>query len=84
VEEEGPGGVRRALSTTGWASALSAATTILSFASLTIADHQGVRSLGHLIVIGLSLVTLVGFAMVPLGWLTLWRWRPPTDESPSS
>ena len=73
VEEEGPQGVRRALSTTGWASGLSAATTILSFMSLTIAEHQGVRSLGHLIVLGLTLVTLGGFAVVPLGWLSIWR-----------
>jgi len=79
VEEEGPGGVKRALSTTGWASALSAATTILSFASLTIAEHQGVRSLGYLIVLGLSLVTLGGFAVVPLGWLSLWRMRGKLD-----
>jgi len=80
VEEEGPGGIKRALSTTGWASALSATTTILSFASLTIAEHQGVRSLGYLIVLGLSLVTLGGFAVVPLGWLTIWRLRGQLED----
>ena len=86
VDEEGPGGVGRALSTTGWASALSASTTILSFLSLTIAEHQGVRSLGHLIVMGLTLVTLGGFAVVPLGWLSIWRvlgrTKPPADQGP--
>ncbi len=81
VHEEGPGGIRRALATTGWASALSSATTIVSFLSLAIAEHRGVRSLGHLIVLGLTLVTLAGFLVVPLGWMSLWRWwgltKPP-------
>ena len=75
VREEGPGGVRRALSTTGWASMMSALTTILSFASLVVAEHRGVRSLGHLVVMGLALVTVAGFAVVPLGWLSWWKTR---------
>ncbi len=76
MREEGPGGVAVALKTTGWASGLSAATTVLSFASLSIATHQGVQSLGHLIVLGLSLVTLAGFLVIPLGWMTIWRKAP--------
>ncbi len=90
VDEEGPGGVRRALATTGWASALSSATTVLSFASLSVAEHQGVRSMGHLIVLGLSLVTLAGFVLVPLGWSSIWRMqgkvgmRPTTNDSAGS
>lgn len=74
VHEEGPGQVGRALRTTGWASGLSAATTMLSFAALSVAEHQGVRSLGQLIVLGLGLVTLAGFVVVPLGWSARWRW----------
>ena len=75
MAEEGPGRILKALATTGMASALSAATTILSFASLTAAGNQGVRSLGLVIVLGLALVTLAGFTAVPLGWMTTWKVR---------
>ena len=86
MTEEGPGKVLRALSTTGTAAALSAATTILSFASLSAASNHGVRSLGLMIVLGLSLVTLAAFTAVPLGWMTTWKVRrqlpsaPPEEE----
>ena len=85
MSEEGPGKVLRALSTTGRAAALSAATTILSFASLSAASNHGVRSLGLMIVLGLSLVTLAAFTAVPLGWMTTWKVRgqlprPPSEE----
>jgi uncharacterized protein len=85
MSEEGPGKVLRALSTTGTAAALSAATTILSFASLSAASNHGVRSLGLMIVLGLSLVTLAAFTAVPLGWMTTWRVRkqlpgPPVED----
>ena len=73
--EEGPGRILKALATTGMASALSAATTILSFAALTAAGNQGVRSLGLIIVLGLALVTLAAFTAVPLGWMTTWKVR---------
>ncbi len=75
MSEEGPGKVLRALSTTGRAAALSAATTILSFASLSAASNHGVRSLGLMIVLGLSLVTVAAFTAVPLGWMTTWKVR---------
>ncbi len=75
MSEEGPGRILRALGTTGMAAALSAATTILSFASLSAAGNQGIRSLGLLIVLGLSLVTLAAFTAVPLGWMTTWKFR---------
>ena len=73
LAEEGPGRVLKALSTTGWASGLSAATTILSFLSLTFAANRGVESLGMLVVVGLSAVTLAGFFIVPVGWMTTWK-----------
>ena len=73
LAEEGPGQVMKALSTTGWASGLSAATTILSFLSLTFAANRGVESLGMLVVVGLSGVTLAGFFIVPAGWMTTWK-----------
>jgi len=85
MSEEGPGKVLRALATTGTAAALSAATTILSFAALSAASNKGVQSLGLMIVLGLSLVTLAAFTAVPLGWMTTWRVRkqlphPPPEE----
>ena len=73
LDEEGPGRVRVALATTGWASGLSTVTTIVSFAALSLATHRGVQSLGLMIVLGLSLVTLAGFILVPLGWMTTWK-----------
>jgi len=82
MSEEGPGRVLRALSTTGTAAALSAATTILSFASLTAAGNQGIRSMGLLIVLGLSLVTLAAFTAIPLGWMTTWKVRKQVPERP--
>ena len=82
MSEEGPGKVLRALSTTGRAAALSAATTILSFASLSAASNHGVRSLGLMIVLGLSLVTVAAFTAVPLGWMTTWRVRDQLPRPP--
>lgn len=82
LAEEGPGRVLKALSTTGWASGLSAATTILSFLSLTFAANRGVESLGMLVVVGLSAVTLAGFLMVPVGWMTTWKLGGATPQDP--
>jgi predicted exporter len=73
LDEEGPGRVRQALATTGWATGLSTATTVVSFAALALATHRGVQSLGLMIVLGLTLVTLAGFVLVPLGWMTTWK-----------
>lgn len=73
LREEGPGRVRVALKTTGWASGLSAATTILSFAALSVATAEGIRSLGMLIVMGLTLVAAAGLTLMPLGWMTAWK-----------
>ena len=75
IREEGPGGVWRALRTTGWAAIMSALTTVISFASLTLADSRGVQGLGKLIVLGLSTVVVSAFILVPLGWMTVWRKR---------
>lgn len=73
LAEEGPGGVRRALRTTGVAALLSALTTILSFSSLWLASNRGVRSLGSLIVIGLSIIVLATAIVLPLAWAAGWR-----------
>ncbi|HJN72876.1 MAG TPA: MMPL family transporter [Myxococcota bacterium] len=73
LEEEGPGRVLKALSTTGWASGLSAATTVLSFASLALATNRGIQSLGMLVLVGLTTVTIAAFLFVPTGWMTVWK-----------
>lgn len=75
LAEEGPGKVMKALTTTGWAAGLSAATTVLSFASLAVATNRGIRSLGMLVLVGLTSVTLFAFMMVPTGWMTAWKIR---------
>ena len=81
ISEEGPGRVRFALRTTGFAAFVSAATTILSFSSLLFATNRGLHSMGKMIVVGLSIVTVVAFVMVPLGWMSTWLQRKevPTD-----
>lgn len=71
--EEGPGGVLRALSTTGFAAGLSSMTTILSFAALSGAGNQGIESLGMLVLVGLSSVTIGAFLVLPVGWMTIWK-----------
>jgi uncharacterized protein len=73
LEEEGPGRVAKALSTTGWAAALTNLTDALGFGVLLLAGSQGVRSLGLLVSVGLAAVTLAAFVLVPLGWLAIWR-----------
>ncbi|MSP54356.1 MAG: hypothetical protein EXR69_01930 [Myxococcales bacterium] len=73
LKQEGPGGILRALTTTGWASALGTSTTVVAFAALSLAGSQGIRSLGLLVLLGESAVTVAGFVLVPLGFATAWR-----------
>ena len=73
ISEEGPGKVLKALSTTGYAAVLSSTTTILSFASLTMAGAGGVRSFGLLVLVGLATVTVSAFALLPVGWMSYWK-----------
>ena len=49
------------------------AVTRVPFLSLTFAANRGVESLGMLVVVGLSAVTLAGFFIVPVGWMTTWK-----------
>jgi predicted RND superfamily exporter protein len=86
LAEEGPGRIWKALSTTGWAAALCTTTTVVSFASLSFAGSQGVRSLGMLVVVGLTAVTLAAFVLLPLGWAAVWKVRGQLPEElwPSS
>lgn len=86
LAEEGPGRIWKALSTTGYAAALCTTTTVVSFASLSFAGSQGVRSLGMLVVVGLTAVTLAAFVLLPLGWAAVWKVRGQLPEGlwPSS
>ena len=72
ISEEGPGRIAYALKTTGKASMVSVATTVVSFSSLLIASSRGIQSLGQLVVTGLILVTLAAFSWIPLGWMSMW------------
>ena len=81
LREEGPGGVRRALGTTGVAALVSTLTTILSFVSLLLAGNRGVRSLGMVVVIGLAAVFVASAIVLPTAWAAGWKvtGRAPED-----
>ena len=73
LSTEGPGRIGAALSTTGWASALASITNILAFGVIIFASSQGVRSLGMLVAVGLSAMTLATFIAIPLGYAVAWK-----------
>jgi predicted RND superfamily exporter protein len=52
---------------------LSSTTTVLSFAALSLASQRGIRSLGLLVLVGLTAVTLCAFALLPVGWMAAWK-----------
>jgi len=81
LREEGPGGVLRTLATTGWAAGVSVTTTALSFASLSFATSQGIQSLGLLVLVGLAVVTFCAFAMLPVGWMAIWKDQQEEEEA---
>lgn len=83
LAEEGPGGLRRALSTTGVAATISTLTSVASFFSLTLAGNRGIQSMGVLVVFGLTAVFIVSAILLPLAWAAGWRMtgRAPSDTS---
>ncbi len=82
LKEEGPGGVRRALRTTGVAASISTLTTIGSFFAITLAANRGVASLGTLVVVGLTVVFLISAGLLPLLWSAGWKLsgQAPADQ----
>jgi predicted RND superfamily exporter protein len=52
-------------STTARAVFFSALTTVASFGSLAISDHEGVSSLGELLVVGMILTLLANLVVLP-------------------
>jgi len=83
ISEEGPGGIIKSLSTTGWASALGTSTTVVAFAALSLGSSQGIRSLGLLVLLGEVAVTIAGFILVPLGFATKWALEGNHPPEPS-
>ncbi len=81
LHQEGPGSILKALATTGWASALGTSTTVVAFAALSFASARGVRSLGLVVLLGESAVTVAGFVLVPLGFATVWRMQGRTPHA---
>ncbi len=82
ISEEGPGGIIKSLSTTGWASALGTSTTVVAFAALSLGSSKGISSLGLLVLLGEVAVTIAGFVLVPLGFATIWAMKgehPPEE-----
>jgi predicted RND superfamily exporter protein len=73
LNQEGPGKITKVLETTGWASALGTSTTVVAFAALSLGTSQGIRSLGLLVLLGEMAVTVAGFALIPLGFATIWH-----------
>jgi predicted RND superfamily exporter protein len=85
MKQEGPGRIQKVLATTGWAAALGTFTTVVAFAALSLASSQGIRSLGLLVLLGETAVTIAGFVLVPLGFATAWRLQgrqpPPSEDT---
>ena len=71
--KEGKGGLGVALRATGGAVTMSLFTTALGFFGLLFAGHQGLRSMGELAVLGLTVTFLA--TMGPLPALLLWLER---------
>jgi predicted RND superfamily exporter protein len=81
LHEEGRGGIRRALLTTGLASSLCTITTLLAFASLILADSRGIRSLGTGILAADLTVALSGFILLPASYAVVYALWPAPNES---
>lgn len=75
LQEEGSGGIARTLLTSGLASSLCVITTLLAFASLTLASSRGIRSLGQVIFAGDATVAITAFILLPAGAGFYWFLR---------
>jgi predicted RND superfamily exporter protein len=69
--EHGPGSLRHVLGTTGAAIVIAAATTGVGFVGMTIVNHDGLRSIGILAVIGI--VACLAGALLTLPLLLAFR-----------
>ena len=78
--EEGRGSIRRVLTSTGEHISVSAVTTMVGFGSLLLSTHPGLRTIGELAVLGISMTLLA--ALVTLPALLYWLERPGADRTP--
>ena len=77
VEENNPGILSKS---TGKAVFVSGLTTISGFGSLILAKHQGIRSLGEVMSMGVALCMIAALTFLP-AVLNLWcRWGPKTKQ----
>lgn len=69
--EEGPGSMRRVLTSTGQHISVGSITTMLGFAGLLLTDHPGLNTIGLLAVIGIGLTLLSALTFLPalVQWL---------------
>jgi predicted RND superfamily exporter protein len=77
VEENNPGILSKS---TGKAVFVSGLTTISGFGSLILAKHQGIRSLGEVMAMGVALCMIAALTFLP-AVLNLWcRWGTKTKQ----
>jgi hypothetical protein len=80
AEERNPGILAKS---TGKAVFVSGLTAIAGFGSLMLAKHQGIRSLGYVMSLGVALCMIAGLTLLP-AVLNLWApWRGSTTKRPS-
>ena len=65
---------------TGAAVALNTLTTMVGFATLLLADHRGLQSLGRVLTIGMSCCLFSAMVILPALLALLTRNRPPIDQ----
>jgi predicted RND superfamily exporter protein len=67
---------------TGKAVFISALNTIAGFGSLILAKHQGIRSLGYVMSIGVAMCMIAGLTFLPAILTLLVSWRSKTKKQP--
>ncbi|MCK9523221.1 MAG: MMPL family transporter [Proteobacteria bacterium] len=64
--ERGPGSIKRVLKQTGFAVLVSSATTAVGFVGMAVASHLGLRSIGTLATIGISVCLVSALTILPV------------------
>ena len=83
--EEGRGSIRRVLRSTGEHITMSAVTTMVGFAGLLTSMHPGLRTIGALAVLGISMTLVAALVVLPalLQWYERWTSpAPPASSKP--
>lgn len=81
--EEGRGGLRRVLRSTGEHVAVSSVTTMVGFGGLVLSMHPGLRSIGLMAVLGIAMTLVAALVLLPalIAFLER-RTGPPPGEGP--